>query len=222
MKKKAVIGIRREDKNIWEKRVPIVPSDAGKLINDFGLRVIVQPSNDHRAFTDDNYLNVGAIIREDLSECDIILGVKEIPADRILENKCYVYFSHVVKGQPYNMSMLQTMLDRKCVLVDYEKIEDDKGFRLIFFGRYAGLAGMVESLHSLGQRLDHENISNPFSKIKQPRDYSSLSEIKKAVTDVGVDIRRNGLPKLLTPFVCGFTGYGNVSKGAQEIYDLLP
>jgi len=222
VKIKPVIGIRREDKNIWEKRVPVVPADVNKLVHDFGLKIIVQPSREHRAFRDEEYIEVGAIVQEDLSECDVIMGVKEIPSDKILDNKCYIYFSHVIKGQSYNMPMLKTILKKKCMLIDYEKIEDDNGRRLIFFGRYAGLAGMVESLHSLGKRLDYENISNPFSSIKQPKDYESLSAIKAAVSEVGEKIRKHGLPDALTPFVCGFTGYGNVSQGAQEIYDLLP
>lgn len=220
--KKAVLGIRREDKNIWEKRVPIVPSDAGKLIHDFGLTVIVQPSSGHRAFEDELYRKQGAIIQEDLSPCDIILGVKEIPPEAFQNDTAYVFFSHVIKGQHYNMPMLRRLMDHNGTLIDYEKIEDPSGRRLIFFGRYAGLAGMVETLHALGRRLDAEGTPNPFSAIQQPRDYPSLNAIKTAVRNVGEEIRRNGLPPGIQPLVCGFTGYGNVSRGAQEIYDLLP
>ncbi len=219
---KGIIGIRREDKNIWEKRVPLVPDDVRKLVQEDGLDVIVQPSMNHRAFEDQAYRDAGAVVQEDLSPCAAILGVKEIPGRLFLPEKCYVFFSHVIKGQSYNMPMLQSLLDQKCSLIDYEKIEDDQHRRLIFFGRFAGLAGMVESLHALGQRLNTEHIANPFSAIRQPRDYASLTDIKAAVTSVGDDIRRHGLPPQVTPLVCGFTGYGNVSRGAQEIYDLLP
>ena len=219
---KSVIGIRREDKNKWEKRVPLVPVDAGKLARENGLKIVVQPSMDHRAFNDADYAVNGVEINEDLAACDVICGVKEIPASEFLENKGYIFFSHVIKGQPYNMPMLQRMLDQGCTLIDYEKIEDENGRRLIFFGRYAGLAGMVETLNSLGLRLKAEGIDNPFLAIKQPCKYASLKEIKKAVAAVGEEIRMNGLPEGLSPFVCGFTGYGNVSIGAQEIFDLLP
>ncbi|HPQ39550.1 MAG TPA: bifunctional lysine ketoglutarate reductase /saccharopine dehydrogenase family protein [bacterium] len=220
--KNAVIGIRREDKNIWEKRVPLVPGDVGKLVKEFGLPVVVQPSMNHRAFEDEAYRVQGAEIREDLSDCDIILGVKEIPPDAFQDNTTYVFFSHVIKGQKYNMPMLKQLLKRKCTLIDYEKIEDSSGRRLIFFGRYAGLAGMVETLHAYGQRLQAEGVVSPFAEIKQPRDYPSLTAIKDAVRRVGEAIARDGLPKEIQPVVCGFTGYGNVSRGAQEIYDLLP
>ncbi|MBN1297914.1 hypothetical protein JXA80_14145 [bacterium] len=221
-KRNNVVGIRREDKNRWEKRVPVVPKDVETLVRKHGIRVIVQPSNDHRTFDDDAYRRAGAEIQEDLQDCSIILGVKEIPGSAFLPGVTYVFFSHVIKGQRYNMPMLRALLDRKCSLVDYEKIEDDTGKRLIFFGRFAGLAGMVESLHALGLRLVSEGIANPFSAIRQPRDYASLDAIRTAVAHVGEDILRNGLPDCLTPMVCGFTGYGNVSRGAQEILDILP
>ena len=216
-----IIGIRREDKNIWEKRVPLVPEDVKHLIDTYGLEVHVQPARDHRSFEDQEYIDAGAEIREDLSECNIIFGVKEIPDEWFYPGRTHMFFSHVVKGQEYNMPMLTSLMKKKCSLLDYEKVENSDGRRLIFFGRFAGLAGMVETLHTLGARLDWENISNPFSKIQQPYKYASLEEIKRVVRELGEDIHRNGLPDILKPFVCGFTGYGNVSMGAQEIYDLL-
>ncbi len=147
------IGIRREDKNIWEKRVPLVPSDVAELIQNYGFRVLVEPALDHRAFPDSEYLKVGAEIAEDLSEADIIVGVKEIPISKFMPGKVYLFFSHVIKGQAYNMPMLKTIMEKNCTLVDYEKIESHDGKRLIFFGRYAGLAGMVESLSAYGKRV---------------------------------------------------------------------
>ena len=217
-----IIGIRREDKNEWEKRVPLVPEDVKNLIERHGIKVIVQPSKEHRIFTDEEYRLVGAEINEDLSSASLILGVKEIPKDWFLPEKAYVFFSHVIKGQKYNMPMLKSLMQKRCSLIDYEKIENEDGKRLIFFGRFAGLAGMVETLHGLGLRLKHQGMDNPFTAIKQPHKYGSLNEIKDAVRLAGEGIARNGLPESLRPFICGFTGYGNVSMGAQEIYDLLP
>ncbi len=101
------IGIRREDKNIWEKRVPLVPSDVAELIQKYGFRVLVEPALDHRAFPDSEYLKAGAKIAEDLSEADIIVGVKEIPISKFMPGKVYLSFSHVIKGQAYNMPMLK-------------------------------------------------------------------------------------------------------------------
>ena len=113
-------------------------------------------------------------------------------------------------------------MEKKCNLIEYEKITDDAGKRLIFFGRFAGLAGMINSLWSLGQRLAVQGIENPFSILKQSHLYHSLEEAKSAISNVGEEIKKNGLPKELCPLTIGFTGYGNVSKGAQEIIDLLP
>ncbi len=222
MTNRASIGIRREDKNEWEKRVPLVPSDVKQLIDRHGLRFVVQPSRNHRAFPDSDYLEGGALIQEDLSQCSVILGVKEIPPHFFEAEKNYVMFSHVIKGQPYNMPMLKTLMDKKCSLIDYEKIEDSDGRRLIFFGRFAGLAGMVETLRALGIRLKNSGIRTPFLELKQPKDYSSLDAIKAEVAKIGEEIQKNGLPDEISPFICGFAGYGHVSQGAQEIFDLLP
>ena len=140
------IGIRREDKNKWEKRVPLTPEDVQLLIADHDLKIVVQPSQDHRIFPDSEYAKAGAIIDEDLSSCSTIIGVKEIPDQLFQPDTTYIFFSHVIKGQPYNMPMLQTLMEKNCTLLDYEKFEDNQNRRLIFFGRHAGLAGMVETL----------------------------------------------------------------------------
>jgi alpha-aminoadipic semialdehyde synthase len=128
----------------------------------------------------------------------------------------------VVKGQPYNMPMLRKILDLGCTLIDYEKIADDQGRRLIFFGRHAGLAGMVETLWALGRRLDWEGVSNPFSELRHTYEYKDLAECKEAISLVGEQLKAEGLPKSVGPIVCAITGYGNVARGVWEILDLLP
>jgi alpha-aminoadipic semialdehyde synthase len=214
------IGIRREDKNEWEARVPLTPSDAKKII-DLGIEIILQPSH-IRIFSDQEYINVGATISEDLSECSLILAVKEIPIDFIEEGKVYLFFSHTIKGQEYNMALLQTMIDKRTQLLDYERIIDNKGRRLIFFGRHAGLAGMIDTLWALGQQLKHEGINSPFSKIKKTYEYRGLENAKEAVSVVSDELQENGMPEEYQPLIVGFSGYGNVSQGAQEIFDILP
>lgn len=118
--------------------------------------------------------------------------------------------------------MLKKMMEKRVNLIEYEKVTDESGKRLIFFGRYAGLAGMINSLWSLGQRLKENGMETPFMRLKQSHQYSSLEEAKKDISDIGQEIIENGLPKELTPLTIGFTGYGNVSNGAQEIAALLP
>jgi len=215
------IGIRREDKSVWERRAPIVPEDARELIEGYGIEVVVQPSS-VRVFEEGEYAVMGAQVQEDLSGCDVVFAIKEIPPHLFLPGKTYVFFAHVIKGQPYNMPMLRRLLELGCVLIDYEKVTDEKGRRLIFFGRHAGWAGMLDTLWALGRRLEWEGVPNPFSGIGQAHTYPDLEAGRQAVREAGKRVRVEGLPPGLAPLVTGFAGYGNVSRGAQEIFDLLP
>ncbi|NIM16332.1 MAG: hypothetical protein GTO45_30410 [Candidatus Aminicenantes bacterium] len=218
---KKVIGIRREDKNEWERRSPLTPGDVKELKETFGIKTIVQPSK-IRIFTEEEYEKAGAEINEDLGEANVILAVKEIPKDLFQKGKTYAFFSHVIKGQPHNMPMLKQMMDLKCNLIDYERVMDEKNLRLIFFGPFAGLAGMIETLHAFGQKLKLQGFHTPLEKIKQAYEYNSLEEAKKEIETIGKEIDENGIPVELCPLVVGFAGYGNVSRGAQEIFNLLP
>ncbi len=215
------IGIRREDKNIWERRTPIIPEDVNDLIKNLGIKVLVQSSK-IRIFDDKEYESAGAVITEDLSPAEIIFGVKEIPPEKILPDKTYVFFAHVIKGQKHNMPMLKKLMDLKCNLIDYERIVDEQGRRLIFFGKYAGYAGLMETFHALRKKLNLMGIENPFSLIKQPYQYSSIEEAKSALYAIGDLIQKNGLPEQLLPLTIGIAGYGNVSRGVQEFFDILP
>jgi len=214
------IGIRREDKNIWERRVPLTPRHVGELARQ-GIPVAVQPS-DIRAFSDDAYRQAGADVTEDLSDCPIVFAVKEIPIPFFRPGGAYVYFAHVIKGQPYNMPMLAKLLELGCTLIDYERVVDDKNRRLVFFGRHAGLAGMIDSLWALGKRLTREGHETAFASIEPAHAYENLEAAKQAVARAGEQLAKDGLPDALVPAVFGFAGYGNVSRGAQEVFDLLP
>ncbi|MCB2168657.1 MAG: hypothetical protein KQI78_13430 [Deltaproteobacteria bacterium] len=185
-------------------------------------RTLVVQTSPQRAFADEEFSSMGIPLQSDLTDCDVIIGLKEIPGDRLAPNKSYVFFSHVIKGQPYNMPMLNKMMTLGDTLIDYERIVDDQGRRLIAFGQYAGLAGMINGLWALGQRLDVEGITTPFSRLRQARTYASLADAKKAIARVGEDIMAQGIPPAVHPLIVGFAGYGNVSRGAQEIFDLLP
>ncbi len=221
MAEKTLIGIRREDKNPWERRVPLIPVHARELMRDLPVEIWIQPSS-IRVFADEDYRREGAKVSEDLSPCSIILAVKEIPLDFFQDEKVYVFFSHTIKGQSHNMPMLKRMMDRRSTLIDYERIVDEKGRRLVFFGRQAGQAGMTDTLWALGQRLKAEGIENSFSSIHKTIDYASLVEAQESIKKVGWEIYNHGLDSSLVPLIFGFAGYGHVSQGAQEIFDLLP
>lgn len=216
-----VIGIRHEDKYKMERRVAIPPDHVRRLIEQRNLRVLVEKSP-KRIFTEDDYQESGAEIVDSLQEAPVIFGVKEMPKDFFEPEKTYIFFSHVIKGQSYNMPMLRTMMNKKCNLIDYETVAEESGKRLIFFGRYAGLAGMINSLWSFGERLAVMGIDTPFKRLHQASQYKSLEEAKTAISEVGFEIADKGVPEKLKPLVVGFTGYGNVSRGAQEILSLLP
>jgi alpha-aminoadipic semialdehyde synthase len=215
------VGIRRETKDPTEARVPLTPTHVKKIVENHKINIFVQPS-EKRVFKDLEYEKAGANLTDDLSKCDIIFGVKEVPMEELQPNTTYCFFSHTIKGQTYNMPMLQKILDDNITLIDYELIKDETNHRLVFFGDFAGYAGMINSLWVLGQRLKHEGFDTPFAEIKQAKEYGSLREAEESISKVGEEIKKKALPDDLQPFITVFTGYGNVSKGAQHIYNLLP
>ena len=215
------IGIRREDKDAWEARVPLVPDAVARLTSPGALEFVLQPSP-QRVFAAREYVRAGARIDEDLSACDIVLAVKEIPRELLEPGKTYAFFSHTIKGQPYNMDMLRRLMELECQLIDYERITDERGRRLIFFSRFAGLAGAIDTLWALGRRLQWEGLApNPFAALEQTYKYPTLAAALAAIHEVGARIARDGLPAQFCPFVAGVSGYGNVSRGAQEVLDAL-
>jgi len=214
------IAIRREDMYEWERRVPLVPEDVRGLIGG-GLSIRVQRST-KRAFSEEEYREAGCTLVDEVTGVPLVIGLKEVPVDAFERDTVYVFFSHTIKGQPANMPMLRRVLDLGCTIIDYERIVDDEGRRLIFFGNYAGYAGAIDTLWTLGRRLAAEGVASPFEAIRQASEYASLDDAKQAVKAVGEEIRRNGLPEAISPLVIGVAGYGNVSQGAQAILDLLP
>lgn len=214
------IGIRHENKYKFERRTPIIPEHVSELISrDISISV---EQSEKRVFSDQEYKEAGAEIKENLTEADLIFGVKEMPEDYFEKNKAYLFFSHVIKGQPYNMPMLRNIINSGATLIDYEKIEDQDGQRLIFFGRYAGLAGMINTLWATGQRYKERGVHSPLANLKQTYQYDSLDEARTSIKDVAEKINVHGLPEEMKPLVIAVTGDGNVSNGAMEILDLLP
>jgi len=216
-----ILGIRREDKNKWERRVPLTPEHVKKIYENNNIKTVIQPSK-IRIFSDEEYRSVGAEVNEDLSSSSVIFAIKEIPIDFFEKNKTYVFFSHTIKGQKHNMPMLKKMMELGCNLIDYEKITDSNGRRLVFFGRYAGIVGMIDTLWAFGQRMKCKGISAPLSEIKQTIHYKNLKEAKYHLDEISKRIKQDGFPDSISPIVIGLAGYGNVSKGAQEIIDILP
>jgi alpha-aminoadipic semialdehyde synthase len=118
--------------------------------------------------------------------------------------------------------MLKRMMDLGCTVIDYEKMVDDQGRRVLYFGNYAGHAGMMDTLWALGRTLAEDGTGSPFGSLERAHLYNGLTDLKEAVAEVSWRIGKKGLPPGLPPLVFAFLGYGHVSQGAQEIFDILP
>ncbi|XP_042563399.1 alpha-aminoadipic semialdehyde synthase, mitochondrial isoform X2 [Clupea harengus] len=217
---KSVIAIRREDINVWERRAPLAPRHV-KEITAAGHKVLVQPSN-RRAIHEKYYEKAGAVIQEDISEASLIIGVKRPPEEKVYPHKTYAFFSHTIKAQEANMGLLDDLLKKEIRLIDYEKMVDDNGFRIVAFGQWAGVAGMINILHGLGLRFLALGHHTPFMHIGMAHNYRNVSQAIQAVRDCGYEISLGLMPKSIGPLTFVFTGTGNVSKGAQEIINELP
>jgi len=217
----ATIGIRREDKNIWERRVPLTPADIVELRRTHDLTFAVQRSP-NRIFPDAEFRDAGAELRDDIPDTDVVLAVKEIPTALLRPRKTYVYFAHVIKGQAHNMPMLRRLLELETTLIDYEKIVDDHGRRLIFFSIHAGYAGMIETLWCTAHRLAAQGVQTPLLEVKHAYEYANLAEAQAHLREIGVAIAHRGLGDLKRPLTIGVAGYGNVARGCHEILACLP
>ncbi|NXB10085.1 AASS protein, partial [Cnemophilus loriae] len=218
--RKSVLAIRREDVNAWERRAPLAPKHV-KELTKMGYKVLVQPSN-RRAIHEKEYVKAGAIIQEDISEASLIIGVKRPPEDKLIPKKNYAFFSHTIKAQEANMPLLDEILRQEIRLFDYEKMVDQKGMRVVAFGKWAGVAGMINILHGLGLRFLALGHHTPFMHIGMAHNYRNSSQAVQAVRDAGYEISLGLMPKSVGPLTFVFTGTGNVSKGAQEMFSALP
>lgn len=242
--KRNILGIRKEDDDkIFEYRSPLTPSDIRHLKDQLkDLRIIVESGEKpdqkyHRAYADNEFLEAGAEVG-DISEADIIIGIKEVNIDKIFPGKTYLFFSHTYKAQLYNMPMLRKLRNLGCSLLDYELVVEDVSdevYRLdqfkreIYFGHMAGFAGTVDTLHGLGKRFSAKGFQTPFDQVKKSVNYTStygdfgdLSKALKSLHEVGREISQFGLPSEICPIVIGLTGSGNVTKSVRKILSNLP
>jgi alanine dehydrogenase len=224
-----VLALRREDLDKrGEQRAALTPTQAAALVQQ-GHQILVQPAlhpetgERKRTFEDAAYEAAGATISEDISSAQVIFGLKEVGPDHLLPDKTYLFFSHTHKGQVKNRSALQLMHERGITLIDYELITDPEGRRrLTAFTYFAGYAGMIDTLWTLGQRLRQRGIKHPIDEVPQSIETGDLDRVKAILSRVGEQIRHQGTPAELPPLITTFLGNGKTSSGAQEIYNLLP
>lgn len=184
------IGLIREGKVPADNRVALTPAQCKWMLkNTKDIKVAAQ-SSPHRCFSDKEYRLAGVEVKEDLSDCDILLGIKEVPVAELLEGKTYLFFSHTKKLQPQNKQMLQAILKKKITLIDYECLEHEDGQRILGFGFFAGIVGAHNGMMAYGQRTGKFNlrrvyIQNSFRELIHTYFGMRLPNIKVAATGSG-------------------------------------
>ena len=196
-------GILKERKNPPDRRVVFSPDELIKLKQLYQNVTVKVERSDIRIFNDSEYEKLGIEVTDDISDCDILFGVKEVPVENLIPNKTYFFFSHTIKKQPYNRKLLQAVLDKNINLYDYETIVDANNRRLIGFGRYAGIVGAYNSIRAFGIK---------FELFKLPK-AETLSDREALIAH----LKRVTLPPL--KFV--ITGTGKVGNGIKEVLDAI-
>lgn len=191
-------GIIREGKVPPDARVPLNPIQCASILKDFDLELLVQPSP-KRCFGDEEYQGLEIPMQEDITKCDVLLGVKEVPIDQLIPNKTYLFFSHTIKAQVYNQPLLKAVIDKNIRLIDYEVLTDDLGRRLIAFGKFAGMVGAHNGLLTYGLRTGAFDLQ----RMHQFKDYA---EAKAAYATME-----------WPPVKVVLTGNGRVANGAALV-----
>ena len=191
------IGIIREGKVPPDARVPLTPEQCAEAQVEFPVKFLVEPSP-VRCFQDEEYTKHGVTLSHDLSQCDVLLGVKEVPLERLIPDKTYLFFSHTIKKQPYNRPLLRAILEKNIRLIDYEVLTDERGQRLIAFGFYAGVVGAHNGLWTYGQRTGLFALP----RLCESHDYAEVQEVYEKLQ--------------LPPLRIVLTGTGRVATGAAK------
>jgi saccharopine dehydrogenase (NAD+, L-lysine forming) len=179
----------------------LLPDQCAEILNKYsGLSITIQPS-DIRCIANSEYVSQDLKLDEDLSSCDILLGIKEVPVHLLIPEKTYLFFSHTIKKQPHNKHLLQTALEKKITLIDYECLTDSNGKRVIAFGRFAGIVGAYNGLLNYGKKFN-------LFELKRAYQCFDYTEIRQELTKVK-----------LPPIKIILTGGGRVGSGAMEVLD---
>jgi alanine dehydrogenase len=196
-------GLIREGKVPPDTRVALTPAQCRCLLKgDYNVKVLVQDSP-NRCYTNSEYQKAGVTITEDLSSCDVLLGIKEVPLDMLIPNKTYLFFSHTKKLQPYNKKLLQEIIKKKITLIDYECLEHSDGKRIIGFGFFAGVVGAHNGMMAYGKKTGSFNLK----RVNATKSFNDLIH-----TYFGL---------MIPPIKIAVTGSGRVAHGVLEIMNLL-
>lgn len=197
------IGIIKERKNPPDRRVVLTPENLQEIQNNFAQATFKVEKSDIRIYADEQYQALGFELSENLDDCDVLLGVKEVPIEHLIPNKKYFFFSHTIKKQPYNRELLRAILKNNITLFDHETIVDEQSRRLIGFGRYAGIVGAYNGIRAFGIKFELFNLPK--------------AETLTCKNQLIEKLRRTTLP----PLKVVLTGKGKVGNGAKEILDAM-
>ncbi len=198
-----VLGLIREGKIPADNRVALTPAQCKFLTSHFtDIQIKVQASP-NRCFSNQEYLHAGMEITEEMSGCDVLLGIKEVPVSQLIPNKTYLFFSHTKKKQAYNQGLMHAMMDKGITLIDYECLEHKDGQRIIGFGFFAGIVGAHNGIMTFGNRTGTYQIG----RVGDVKDYRELIH-----TYFGLK---------LPPIKIAVTGSGRVAHGIVEIMNLM-
>ncbi len=197
------IGIIREGKNPPDKRVALSPTQCKEVMQQYPtVQIAVQPSP-VRCFKDEEYAAEGCQVTENLDDCNVLMGIKEVPIAQLIADKTYLFFSHTIKKQPYNRKLLQTILAKNINLIDYETLKNPQGERIVAFGRYAGLVGAYNAVLAYGKKYQ-------LFDLKPAHQLFDRKELDK-------ELQKINLP----PIKIALTGNGRVTKGAIEMLEAM-
>lgn len=202
-----ILGLIREYKNPPDKRVAFSPEQCKRVQNGFQNIKIIAESSPVRAFNDKDYENCGITVSENMTVCDFLFGIKEVPPEKLIASKTYLFFSHTIKKQIHNREMLKEILRKNITLIDYECLRNRKGSRILGFGKYAGIVGTYEIFRAMGKKY---NIFN----WQSPSEYKNYDELK---TDITKDLELIKLQKKKIVL----TGSGRVISGCEELLEFM-
>ncbi len=196
-------AVIKERKSPPDRRVVLTPMSCQNLLNNHPEAQLVVESSEIRAFLDNEYSKLNLEVTNDISDADIMIGVKEVPIEALIPNKSYFFFSHTIKKQPYNRKLLKAILDKNITLYDHETLVDKNHNRLIGFGYYAGVVGAYNCIRTIGKKM-------------------SCFELPKAThlkgrTELDMALKSISIPNLKIVL----TGTGRVGQGAKEVLDFI-
>lgn len=192
------IGILREEKNPPDNRVVLSPAQCMRLEQEYpDIELFVQ-SSQIRCYSDEEYQAHHIQVVEDISHCDVLFGVKEVPIKKLIPKKTYFFFSHTIKKQEYNRSLLQAMIQKQIRMIDYEVLKDNQGKRILGFGRFAGIVGAYNGLLTYGlksEKFDIKPANRCANRFEMEKELSKLELTNEKIV---------------------LTGFGRVGEGATE------